>query len=129
MINASELRIGNLVFYEGEMQTIKGIFKDEVAVRYQNGDLFFCQDKNVFPVELTEELLLRFGFEKREHLGDFFIKINHYGAILIINGRTTKICNQNSQSVYLYDTEYAHQLQNLYFAITGQELTLKNNQQ
>lgn len=67
------------------------------------------------PIPLTEEWLLKFGFEP---LGSsrFDFKIFTY---YLYDG---SFYNQSSR---LSTIKYVHQLQNLYFALTGEELKIK----
>ena len=98
---------------------------------YSNGFLEYVVDFNVFydndlhkttlhPIPLTEEWLLKFGFEKLEGWDDtFFFQLNN-----------VQITDYNV-SGYDYDSfniRHVHQLQNLYFALTGEELKLKENE-
>jgi len=106
-MKASELRIGNLAYNtKGEVDAI-----DIDALRYllSYGDTSICQVK---PISLTEEWLLRFGFEDNKlRLGVYDICISPPNSAFY-NG-----CG--------FPCKYVHQLQNLYFALTGDELTIK----
>jgi len=104
IMRATELRIGNLV------KDINGaIFK----IRQEN----LCDFANGFikvePVPLTEELLLTFGF-KNNRLGLFdCVKVgDDIGYHIYFIGK------------HLKEVQYVHQLQNLYFALIGDELTI-----
>lgn len=114
----TELRVGNYVLdsYNGKItrvnwQEIKWI--QELTDRY-------------IPIELTEEILLKSGFELK-------------GIIFRINNGFTNQFDVNyslSRNIYYYDSskygiynevelKYLHQLQNLYFALTGEELKIQ----
>jgi hypothetical protein len=113
-MKAEELRIGNLYDNNGNYfvvtpSTIESVFESERV---------WCK-----PIPLTEEWLLNFGFKQYETVG---IKTHNY-----IKG------NFKFNSAVLWIAEYkgihienkilyVHQLQNLYFALTGEELKLKN---
>jgi hypothetical protein len=85
------------------------------------------------PIPLTEEWLLKFGFKRRFACNKWFEK-SHKGVLLLTNdfneikgeAFSTKI-----EFVFIHDytpsvrAKYVHQLQNLYFALTGKELTIK----
>jgi len=122
-MKANELRIGNLVNYttaEGDVltnvidwQDLKWLSEDEQGFNLVHD-----------PISLTEEWLLRFGF--KEFLIDetwYFIKNDFVFEISGIIGfhnynELESICfNENK-------CKYVHQLQNLYFALTGEELSL-----
>ena len=76
--------------------------------------------KSLEPIPLTEEWLLKFGFEKLEgwddmyyfQIGDF--QIHEY--------------NVGGYEFDDFDIKNVNQLQNLYFALTGEELKLKDNE-
>jgi hypothetical protein len=109
-----EFRIGNLV-YGKKIETVRGIidgyvwFNDEANLHIE-----LCQ-----PIPLTEEWLLKFDFEItnnfqtkdrfQTHIQDGIIWFE-YGYIVI-------------------ELKYVHQLQNLYFALIGEELTFKQQEQ
>ncbi len=72
------------------------------------------------PISLTEEWLLKFGIQGWFGNNRFQIQ------------RTTDklfevIAWKNGISFWLCHLEYVHQLQNLYFALTGEELNVINN--
>ena len=124
-MKATELRIGNYYQYAGN----GGIVYTQVqAIKYNQFGLLSDFDGTNFeickPIQLTEEWLLRFGF--KEFLIDetwYFIKNDFVFEISGIIGfhnynELESICfNENK-------CKYVHQLQNLYFALTGEELTL-----
>ncbi|WP_131828098.1 hypothetical protein [Elizabethkingia anophelis] len=72
------------------------------------------------PIHLTEEWLVKLGFEKSDSLSNCTKTTNGYkfdfagGEVLYLD------------SVRLKHIKYVHQLQNLYFALTGEELTIKS---
>ena len=137
MIKVNELRIGNILNYttaendiiltDLEWQDIQWISEDEEGFNLANK-----------PIKLTEDWLLYFGFEKLESDLNIEYKIRlHEDFYFMIN------FDKNSQSYdagyYEFDHEIGsmvfnnftngvhtvHQLQNLYFALRGQELKLK----
>ena len=106
-----ELRIGNLVSWG------LGVHEWELY-NYNDHDLDYAK-----PIPLTEEWLLKFGFDE--------ITPKYY----VLN------IDENNSFTYYYTfsggfwhfefegisikIKYVHQLQNLYFALTGEELTIK----
>jgi hypothetical protein len=118
-LKAEELRIGNLVLWkEQEILEITGI-KPHVDDYMLTTDTGWRYLKNCSPIPLTEDWLLRMGFEKedkqrytvyRKHLFTY----NQIQAAWWYNGQ-----------VLVIQPEYVHQLQNLYYALTSQELTIK----
>jgi hypothetical protein len=116
MIKAEELRIGNLVESIGIEYLVWKI--DGLGnIQGIDGGTTFNLDKTTYPIKITEKWLLKIGFEKYE----FDHKENQYrhkDRLIVL--RDGKFVDYGS-SVTL---EYVHQLQNLYFALTGEELTL-----
>jgi hypothetical protein len=123
----AELRIGNLV-YGKEIETVKAIGIE--------GYIWFDDKRNLLvehcqPIQLTEEWLLKFGFKyKAEELGIklYELQIGISFISLSIEGHF----NINSGESYWYmdrdfkTPKYVHELQNLYFALTNEELTYKS---
>lgn len=118
----NEIRIGNYF----EVDTVGQPCPD----RLENGIYLwdnwhsyyeFGFDERIFkPIPLTEEWLERFGF-------DYLIIEDEYRFNWIIINRDEKdgviwIENITGKVVVI---KYVHQLQNLYFALTGEELILK----
>ncbi len=134
MITAQELRIGNFIFEtQGEYQHESDSFNfnendknfrivdlDILKLIHSNNEYYLFQ-----PIPLTPEILEKCGFEKDEH--DFELKIN-FEARLKWSAEdnpakevTLWLHNDYpAQSIF-----YLHQLQNLYFALTGEELEVK----
>ena len=127
-MNSRELRIGNWVCHiPSKNETASGNFiVSEIrafAIETING----LQSEDIEPIPLTEEWLLRFGFNKIKMESILYSKYSkgYLGGIEIdlrkseIEGWQITYCN--------YAIKYIHQLQNLYFALTGEELTIKND--
>ncbi len=119
-----EFRRGNIievVFSQGAkvVGIISAITEDcKIKIRDYNSE-FNTTKLNYIP--LTEEWLAKLGFEKIENpnnTGTFLWTINEIGFI-----QSDKFYCASIDS--LIEIQYVHQLQNLYFALTGEELTLK----
>ncbi len=139
MIDARELRTGNLLNYdtsEGETLPTK------IDWQYLK---WLDEDTKVFnlvhtPIPLTEEILLKCGFEKNECVSNFN---DTFSIVSKSNSRRAVGLHQPKQfentSIYfvmfredvgidfsdLNEIEYLHELQNLYFALTGDELDIQ----
>lgn len=117
MIDPKELRLGNLVKY---FDTKECICIYEIQCRYE--DTYSINDINnnklIEPIELTEEWLLKFGFEKEN---DYMYSINK-GTVdyfpLWIFSDGIYFCRL-SKPIKL---KYVHKLQNLYFELREKEL-------
>jgi hypothetical protein len=79
------------------------------------------------PIPLTEEWLLKFGFEKKYDTFEFN-GLNVDGCVVHFSfdkwASEYEIENCDYTEVPS-DIQHVHQLQNLYFALTGEELTIK----
>ena len=120
-MKTNELRIGNLVY-----------FNDKV-VNITIGDFHIIEKESKFfkPIPLTEEWLLKFGFEKDDNFGNW-----HLNHLEIYKKDLSVIGIDNKGNIYWYfyaaddyyswtqKLDYVNQLQNLYFALTGKELTI-----
>lgn len=71
------------------------------------------------PIPLTEEHLLRFGFEREgnEFRTDWFLGLSF--DVVENDFHVYEV----RDSFHITTIKYVHQLQNLYFALTGEELT------
>jgi len=125
----TELRIGNYI--SNQDGTLRGIPIGEPHIVDKTD---FKWAEMYVPIPLTEEWLLKFGFELKDKINMGFIKqINfpHMKNYLYVNSKyyTTALWDEISQKEFLImlnPCQYVHQLQNLYFALTNEELTIKN---
>ena len=136
-MKASELRLGNYYMFADynsivfrKVREIKtnqfGLIGDYDGVNFE-----ICK-----PIELTEEWLIKFGFEKNID----YEQINEYGKLSESNGRrgVGLYLIDNSEWLITFredvgcgwndlnEINYVHQLQNIYFALTGDELNFNN---
>jgi len=113
MIQANELRIDNLVMWDGKICKTDPLL---ISVLYEDG-----LHPDTTPIPLTEEWLVKFGFENGT-TQDLKVITN---ATITKNGMREGFWNlylgHNAIDV---NFKYIHQLQNLYFALTGTELEL-----
>jgi len=118
-----ELRIGNYVHtddvFNGMIESISMTGKACCWGRDENWHPTDALDSyghhRISPVPITEEWLKRFGFEKDNNFTWLTVEMNiqqRVDGFYIWLGSDLKI-------------EHVHQLQNLYFALTGEELTPK----
>lgn len=121
-MKANELRISNMLLFDGQPQYVSSIHSDDtIRLSWKiGGERHGCyktNNKKIEPIPLTEELLVRFGFKN--------------GCLEIVNGLLLWVDDElwitytnGIRSGCLSHIKYVHQLQNLYFALTGEELTL-----
>jgi hypothetical protein len=113
MIKANELRVANLVYYKDKICPIESIERSGyVEVGTDIGGWVECCDvDDIEPIPLTHKILNDAGFNI---VGDD----NFKGIIYEIEN--TDEWQYNSTKL-----KYLHQLQNLYFALTGEELKIQ----
>lgn len=115
-MNANELRIGNLVYKSlksGQGRTVINPIGCQDIVRIFEDIGSF----NYAPIPITEDILLKCGFEYD------FISYNLHFGIDWHNG-VLRFSQGKGKTIFLPCTNL-HQLQNLFFCLCGKELTIK----
>jgi hypothetical protein len=118
-MEANELRIGNYVYndYLKKNKQIKGLFNSEIWLceigEYESDQR--CSNEAIEPIPLTEDWLLKLGFEKPLNatwcfFGDIEIDLTNGFKVYLLGG--VKTINLTS----------VHQLQNFVFALTQKEI-------
>jgi hypothetical protein len=127
MIKANELRIGNLVdFGDPEPDSgghMKGCLENRVITA---SDIARATEWPVYyPIPLTAEWLERMGF-KNDHSTYEFADGSNNGRLFITWIENDLVAEfGNGDRNIPVELKYVHYLQNLYFALTGEELTIK----
>ena len=133
-MKANELRIGNKVEYKGEIVdiiSINGVVYSfgKIDIGIKTNDGFRGVDlKKLFPIHLTEDWLLKFGFTKRStsnncnkwFKGENPVTHDWLFSLVWLVGHPTPFYQNGYHMI-----KYVHQLQNLYYALTGEELCLQ----
>jgi hypothetical protein len=131
-MESKELRIGNY-YKDGIGREWKMTLEDMIYQLLDN------RYKSLYPIPITEEWLIDFGFSESLPYGGnngYWYKIWHYdftNADIEFNiyddfdltPETGRFGLMNYKCVSI-DIKYVHQLQNLYFSLTGQEITKKD---
>lgn len=137
----NELRIGNYVKHYDPINgtNIYKVYRinDSGSVSLNDkGQLASCTVEDIQPIELTDELLVKIGFEIQGRyrkftsyelvirLSDSIVRIVY---IVYNDGNPTiEIITFNEHNEYRNkDIKYLHQLQNVYYCLTGQELEIE----
>jgi hypothetical protein len=135
-MKANEFRRNNLLkFKDDEMLVVTGVgynhndedivyfspYRKNVTLEEVKGkstlrDTMYSIMSNVQPIPLTEEWLVKFGFKKDEYYNaivkqpiELHVQDNIYWCDILWNSMEIK---------------HVHQLQNLFFALTGEELII-----
>lgn len=113
-----ELRIGNII-KQGIVTYLEANDTEIIYIR--------CGGKTIQNPQsepITEEWLLKFlGFKK--HYEGLQIDVPNGCLKISLKFRTAFITNSDEPLYDVLFPEYVHQLQNLYFALTSEELTIK----
>jgi hypothetical protein len=126
-MKTSELRIGNyikLMLNDEDFAIVQVTLNDLEAVDNKKG---------VYePLPLTEDWLLKHGFSVKNF--DYSIPISECKVVWLTLIPQDEDCSaysvcvtqkdedEEDQNAFLSDISYVHQVQNLYFALTGNEL-------
>jgi hypothetical protein len=111
MINANEFKLGNLVYtFRTNLN-----FNEWVETPIKHFHFQTCLDKPDWfnPIPLTEKYLKRAGFKP-------FVKDWQLNGIIIHTRKRGYVIRKSIPII-----KYVHQLQNLYFCLTGQELVFE----
>ena len=121
-MRVNELRIGNFIYYRDKesILTVTSLgYKfeavNEICMPYGSDDI-----REFNPIPLTEEWLIKLGFIKND--STTFEKNGYYFDL-----EDTTFYNDwpSNASTLNKNVQYLHQIQNLYFALTGEELITK----
>lgn len=123
MIEAKELRIGNLVDHISfGVVPISAVAYDALMTNYENNN-YWDDLKFHKPIPLTEEWLIKFGFNENGEIEDenFLFQVIFYDCWRVYYEEKEKYGNAKC---YLEGYYNMHELQNLYFSLTKTELQL-----
>ncbi|MDV3583431.1 hypothetical protein CMU85_18180 [Elizabethkingia anophelis] len=112
-MEGKELRIGNYLHdRKGNLCKVIELREDGIYAPAISEAITGLPNK---PIELTEEWLLKFGFEK-------------HGSKWCHSVLSTNIIKGNGFYMNYVNKEikYVHELQNLFYALTNEELTIKS---
>ena len=116
-MNGTELRLGNFIYVDGitedHVNMVNGI-----SIRLVNVELLIGPQKlsECLPIPITPEWLKRFGF--KPDCNEIQFNLNQF---MFENKNNLFYIGQES-----FKIQYIHQLQNLYFALTGLTLMIKD---
>jgi hypothetical protein len=135
MIKANELRIGNCIkgMYGNCFVHTIAMISGEYVLSYMNSQFSSSCDglidlKDCNPIPLTREILEKFGWIWNEEANSFEKYPNGDARMHFqyreVNGSFTMF-NYVLKALIAEKLYYVHQLQNLYFALTGEELPIQ----
>jgi hypothetical protein len=147
-MEANELRIGNLIYLKGSDQRYEPLNENTIAEIWAV-DCYYTEAlesegnisasignqiikdviNNYTPIPLTDEWLLKFGFEDWGKDAEGIRKFVLHNAIdgtsdFEVTFEHRVFASIDGDCCCWSKLLYVHQLQNLYFALTGEELTI-----
>jgi hypothetical protein len=127
MIDPKELRIGNY-YLSPQNEVERAAFVSIDSISPHRGFSPGWTISKCEPIKITREWLEQFGFQKEYNSLNAFryeLYLEHNRWLSDWGMVGFMLRGDNDFGVFIYDIMYVHQLQNLYFALTGQELTVK----
>ena len=121
-----EIRLGNT--YKIELGD--GTYKSDL-INLEDLSNLLDDDLDDFyqALEISEEYLIKLGFEYNKRYNNYVIKVKGFYNSVGYNDEDCDWYYNNDSSnagcYYITSIQYVHQLENLYFALTGEELTYK----
>lgn len=134
MIDPKQLRVGNKVNFQfnpeqrAQEVTVAWISDDSIGYKEQHEASYPQSPKSFYGIPLTPEWLERMGFVKntREEWDGPKIELEHSLEWFTIKGYgPDSFMLMGSEWTMGKPFQFVHQLQNLYFAVTGEELDIK----
>jgi hypothetical protein len=114
-LTASELRIGNYYNHNGKIRQVT----PNTILEVWEAEREWCK-----AIPLTEEWLLKLGFTKKENKQYWYKENNMLRFVLLYGSLHCSIGDDENGMLYKI-ISFIHELQNLYFALTNEELTIK----
>lgn len=114
-LKATDLRVGNWVNNNEEHYQITSA----TIAQLERGD------STAKPIQLTEEWLVKFGFVKSPANNSIYLSVPELKAEVHFEdfrGALVCVLYWSTGSFIPNDIKYVHNIQNLYHALTGQEL-------
>lgn len=134
-MKANDLRIDNWIKYEDKLVQVVQLSSLMILCQRDENQFLVNHEPEIFqPIELTEELLLKIGFDAMHSCRYMYEKsiINKHNKKVVVYitfhmiNKTLRIDFSNDlQVLNLYDIQYLHQLQNAYYCLTGKELKVE----
>lgn len=116
-----ELRIGNIIAVYGIPEVVTGSLIARLEEITNKGKIAI----DLSPIAITEEWLLGAGFKEKEDISGKYFELRADRVYLLDNFVEYERAVTPGSRVNLFKKyQYVHQLQNLYHALTGEELTI-----
>ena len=124
-MKAEHFRIGNLIYIGNRAIKIGMMHDEHFSFLSDNQWNPMLPYKRIEPIEITDYWLLKFGFEETYNSNS---RIRYDHSFNFIGYDFSKNEDKDMEGFRFYGKyikiKYVHQLQNLFFALTGEELEL-----
>jgi hypothetical protein len=135
MVKVSEVRIGNFLLFDfphrGKVQYRSERINNNFDGFRPIATINDVPVEKVYGIPLVDSWLTKFGFEKidRQFQHNWIIRLDKTGEHYSVQFSEDKFWLSNSEyDAWCYvirDVEFVHELQNLYYVLTGEELMIK----
>ena len=140
MINYKDLMIGNWVYSSEKTKfpmRVVNVGENYCYLDFEGneGDVWEVEDKDMTPIDVTEELLLKIGFKQvlifkqysiyEMTINDCFVEIIYNVSNSIDRDWSCHIDNAAYSTIGGFDFQYLHELQNGIRLITKSDLEIK----
>jgi len=134
MVPLRDFRLGDLVLYNNQKCYIRGIEENQLKLEH-NGKIEIVSPEWVSPIPLTEDILLKIGFEvsdTEDSKAKPYREYNYNGIVINLFRIGEPVFLYCADDTFKGNTvtysrpplKYVHQLQNLIFVLTGKELNI-----
>jgi translation elongation factor P/translation initiation factor 5A len=123
MIQPKDFRIGNYVMYEGKVQRFLGINQEFPLFDTDEYGVYATSWDKVEPIFITEEKLIELGFvNKRSYY--YLPKLGNEYRFRFFDSNNKLTCSvgDNFSGIKYLALDYIHELQNLIYTFSKQEL-------
>lgn len=115
-MEAAELRAGNLIYMNGVIIQLTGV--TQYGIYWGNHGYCALFLQSTYPIEFTDEWIERLNIANGEGIHN-----DKFSGYLTIQKDERGRFSLYVGSVELVYFEYVHELQNIWYALTGEELT------
>lgn len=120
-----ELRIGNLVMYNGKVVKVEQITKHKIGYHTKPNEtrMNYVRLCEIEPIPITEELLTKSGFVKWINSDKIFVhEEGMLSTVYFIESTMIYFRTEDNDATIL--CKHLHQLQNAYYWVAGKELEI-----
>ena len=124
-MKTTELRIGNYLIADIGNVKVESVLGSTYRLYCHSIDEDYLADYKISdlkPIPLTEDILLKCGFVKQDN--ELIMKVNTYGCLVYWHKEMFLMMGQFADCTDTIDCKYLHTLQNIYFALCGEELNI-----